>query len=58
MKDFITKNRKELIDLLSEKKIALRAFRFDIAGSKVRNVKSGMLLKKDIARILTLMNNK
>lgn len=55
MKDFINKNKKELTSLVSEKRVALRNFRFGIAGSNVRNVKEGMKLKRDIARILTLL---
>lgn len=57
MKDFINKNPKELKLLLSEKRLALRSFRFAVSGSNVRNVKEGNLLKKDIARIITRLNN-
>lgn len=56
MKDLIKKTPKELADLLKEKRTALRNFRFSVAGSSVRNVKEGGVLKKDIARILTLLN--
>ncbi len=31
----------------------LRVFRFDLSGSKIRNVKLGTRLRKDIARIQT-----
>ncbi len=41
--------QKELI----EKGEALRAFRFGISGSKVRNVREGRALKRDIARLQT-----
>ncbi|MBA3733243.1 50S ribosomal protein L29 [Patescibacteria group bacterium] len=58
MKDFIKKTEKELKNLLLEKRQALRAFRFSIAGSNTRNVKEGNALKKDIARILGLVNSK
>ncbi len=57
MKDFIKKTPKELMTLLKEKQTALRAFRFSVAGSNTRNVKEGSVLKKDIARIMTLLNN-
>lgn len=50
---FKEKNDKELEKLLVEKRNNLRDFRFGVAGSKVRDVKSGRNLKKDIARILT-----
>ena len=58
MKDFIKKTPKELHTLLKEKQAALRAFRFAVAGSNTRNVKEGNALKKDIARIMTLLNSK
>ncbi|MFA5888633.1 MAG: 50S ribosomal protein L29 [Candidatus Paceibacterota bacterium] len=58
MKDFIKKTPVELKTLLSEKRLALRNFRFAVSGSNVRNVKEGNSLKKDIARILTILNNK
>ncbi len=58
MKDFIKKTEKELTTLLTEKRLALRNFRFAVAGSNVRNVKEGIALKKDIARIMTLLNKK
>lgn len=57
MKDFIKKTPKELMTLLKEKQTALRAFRFSFAGSNTRNVKEGKSLKKDIARIMTILNN-
>ena len=58
MKDFINKSATELTNLLSEKRLHLRAFRFAVSGSNTRNVKEGKGLKKDIARILTLLNKK
>ena len=44
---------KELMKLLDEKQKAVRQFRFDITGSKVKNLKEGGNTKKDVARILT-----
>ena len=41
---------------LTEKKEALRVFRFGGAGSRSRNVREGRNLRKDIARILTELN--
>lgn len=58
MKDLVNKSRKELQAMLSEKRVALKDFRFGVAGSNTRNVKEGNNLKKDIARILTAMNIK
>lgn len=57
MKEFKDKSKAELTKLVLDKKTALRAFRFGIAGSKIRNVKEGRGLKKDVARILTAMNS-
>ncbi len=44
----------ELKSLLSDKREALRKFRFDMAHGKVKNTKEAREVKKDIARILTL----
>lgn len=51
------KDKTELLKLLKEKKESLRNFYFGIAGSKVRNVKEGSHLRKEIARLLTSLNN-
>jgi ribosomal protein L29 len=56
MTEFKNKTENELKSFLNEKRVALRNFRFGVAGSKVRNVKEGKGLKKDIARILTELN--
>ncbi len=55
--DFKNKTPKELATLLAEKKNKLAAFRFAVAGSNTRNNKEGLALRKDIARILTKLNN-
>lgn len=55
-KDIAKKNTKELHTLLTEKKVALRDFRFGVSGSNVRNVKEGKVLRRDIARVLTALN--
>jgi ribosomal protein L29 len=54
--NFANKTEKELQVLLGEKQVALRAFRFNVAGSNVRNVKEGRTLRKDIARIQTIFS--
>ncbi len=43
----------DLLKQLSEKREALRVFRFGSTGAKITNVKTGRGLRKDIARILT-----
>lgn len=55
-KDIAKKNTKELQALLTEKKTALRDFRFGVSGSNARNVKEGKTLRRDIARVLTALN--
>lgn len=52
-KEIKEKNDKDLMKLLEEKRVALREFRFGVAGSRARNTKEGRNDKKDIARILT-----
>ncbi len=54
--NFSNKTEKELQTLLAEKQMALRAFRFNVAGSNVRNVKEGRTIRKDIARIKTIFS--
>ena len=58
MKDLIKKDATDLKKLLTEKKEALRNFRFNIQGSKLKNMKEGKGLKVDIARIFTILNDK
>jgi ribosomal protein L29 len=58
MKEFLNKTEKELQKMLAEKRASLREFRFGTSGSQNRNVKNGKVLRKDIARILTLQNSK
>jgi ribosomal protein L29 len=57
-KDIQEKNEKDLNKELNEKEEALRAFRFGISGSKVRNVREGRAIKKDIARIQTELSRR
>ncbi len=56
MSEFKGKTTTELEKTLADKREALRNFRFGLAGSKVRNVKEGKELKREIARILTEIN--
>ncbi len=56
MKEFKGKSAGELEKMLAEKREALRMFRFEMAGGKIKNVKTGRRVRTDIARILTLMN--
>lgn len=58
MKDLITKTHTELGHELRDTREALRVFRFEISGSKIKNIKTGKNLKKKIAQIMTVMNSK
>ena len=49
------KPKNELQSLLNEKRGRLRVLRFDLASGKVKNVLEIRQIKKDIARILTLL---
>ena len=57
-KDIAHKTAADLAQLITEKKLALKEFRFGNAGAKSKNVKAGRTLRKDIARIKTAMNAK
>lgn len=50
------KSKKELEELLKELREKHRSLRFDLAAGKVKNVREIRAIKKDIARILTLLN--
>ena len=50
-----TKNTPELNSLLQEKKEKMRQLKFDLASGKVKNIKEIREIKKDIARILTVL---
>lgn len=57
-KEITIKTPADLTRLLAEKREALRSFRFGAAGAKSKNVKEGKLIRKDIARIMTVLNAK
>jgi ribosomal protein L29 len=56
MKEYKDKTPKDLMKLISEKREIIRNFRFGSTGSKIKNVKLGRTLRKDIARIMTELN--
>jgi large subunit ribosomal protein L29 len=49
------KTETELNNLLKDKREALRKFRFEMSHGKTKNMKEAREIKKDIARILTLL---
>ena len=57
-KEITGKTQADLTKMLAEKRESLRLFRFGAAGAKTKNVKEGRMIRKDIARILTMMNIK
>lgn len=56
MKDIAQKKDTDLVKLLAEKREELRAFRFNMTGSAMRDVRAARTNKKDVARILTELN--
>ncbi len=58
MDSYRKKNEKELYKDLSQRREDLRNFRFNLTGSKLKNIKEGLSIKKDIARILTVLRQK
>jgi len=58
MVDYSKKTDTELLKELNEKREALRKFRFSMSGAKIKNVKEGRDIRKDVARVLTEINNR
>lgn len=56
MKELINKTENELAQLLKDKKESLRVFKFSMAGGKIKNLKEGKNIRKEIAQIMTLLN--
>ena len=50
---FTTHTPEELATFVNDKREALRALQFNVAGSKSHNVKQARTLRKEIARALT-----
>jgi large subunit ribosomal protein L29 len=57
-KELKTKTIDELRKLEAQLREQLRQLRFDLASGKVKNVKRIKEIRKDIARILTAINQK
>ena len=51
------KSRNELEKILTEDREKVRQLRFDLATRKVKNVREVRKIKKDIARILTILKH-
>ncbi|MDP3996205.1 MAG: 50S ribosomal protein L29 [bacterium] len=52
------KTENDLLKELKAKRDELRKFRFDMTGSKIKNVRNGRAVRKDVARILTALNER
>ncbi len=52
------KNSEELKRLLQEKRVELSRARFDIKANQIRDNQLQKRIKKDIARILTILNSR
>lgn len=58
IKEIREKNIEELKKLLAEKREEVRKLRFDIASKQAKNNRKLRNDKKEIAKILTVLNNK
>lgn len=56
IKELREKNAEELKKLLAEKKEAARGLRFSIASKQIKDNREFRNIKKEIARIMTLIN--
>jgi large subunit ribosomal protein L29 len=52
------KSDSELQKILQQKRERLQNLRFDLASGRVKNVREIREIKKDIARILTILNQR
>lgn len=56
MNEIRKQSDKDLEKMLAEKRGEVRQFRFDVTGSKAKDIKAGANAKKTVARILTELN--
>ena len=55
VKEIREKNKQELKSILQEKREAVRKLRFDISSKQVKNHRDHRKIKKDIAKIITIL---
>ncbi len=55
-KELRNKKPEELLELLKDSRKKLMELKFSLASGKVKNIRAIKNLKKDIARILTILN--
>ena len=58
IREFSRLPKQELQRNLSEKRERLRQLRFDLASGKVKNVREIREIRRDIARIMTILKKK
>lgn len=58
LRELRQKSKSELQKILKDRREKLRALRFDLASGKIKNVREIRIVKKNIARILTLIREK
>lgn len=56
--DLVQKSKEELEKILKEKRIYLQKLKFDLTLGKLKNVREIREIKRDIARILTILKEK
>ena len=57
-KELREKSESELKALLSKSRERLRQLRFDLVSGKVKNIREIRLIRRDIARMLTILKQK
>jgi|CXWL01.1.fsa_nt_gi large subunit ribosomal protein L29 len=56
--DIRKKNPTELSKMVAEMETELREFRFGMSGARTKNVRRARAIRKDIARIKTILTQK
>ncbi len=56
--DYKTKDKTEISKEIASAQEKLRLFRFGASGAKSKNVKEGMIIRRNIARMMTELNSK
>ncbi|MBU1136882.1 50S ribosomal protein L29 [Patescibacteria group bacterium] len=54
-KELKQKSKSELNNLLKENRGKIGQFKFDLHSKKIKNIKEAKELRKDVARILTIL---
>ncbi len=58
LKELKTKKEADLHNILSDLRDKLRVLRFKDSNKQLKNIREIRVIKKDIARVLSLINNK